>query len=67
VERYRPRIFGFPTHETAKLHRWQEAQRDAQIERLERAEARSALASAAPGAGVGAGAPAVPVGLAALD
>lgn len=39
VERYRPRIFGFPTHETAKLHRWQERQRDAQIQRLERAEA----------------------------
>lgn len=39
VERYRPRIFGFPTHETAKLHRWQERQRDLQIQRLERAEA----------------------------
>lgn len=41
VERYRPRIFGFPTHETAKLHRWQERQRDVQIQRLERAEAGS--------------------------
>jgi casein kinase II subunit beta len=41
VERYRPRIFGFPTHETAKLHRWQERQRDQQIQRLERAEAGS--------------------------
>lgn len=39
VERYRPRIFGFPTHETAKLHRWQERQRDQQIQRLELAEA----------------------------
>jgi casein kinase II subunit beta len=38
VERYRPRIFGFPTHETAKLHRWQERQRDAQVQRLEQAE-----------------------------
>lgn len=39
VERYRPRIFGFPTHETAKLHRWQERQRDSQVQRLECAEA----------------------------
>lgn len=52
VERYRPRIFGFPTHETAKLHRWQERQRDIQIERLERAEA-GVIISAAPDAGVG--------------
>lgn len=43
VERYRPRIFGFPTHETAKLHRWQERQRDVQIQRLERAEAGSSV------------------------
>lgn len=55
VERYRPRIFGFPTHETAKLHRWQEKQRDAQIERLERAEAGASI-TVAPDAGVGAGA-----------
>lgn len=54
VERYRPRIFGFPTHETAKLHRWQEKQRDAQIERLERAEAGASI-TVAPDAGVGAG------------
>ncbi|PWN42905.1 hypothetical protein IE81DRAFT_112276 [Ceraceosorus guamensis] len=46
VERYRPRIFGFPTHETAKLHRWQEAVRDLQIERLERSENRQALLNA---------------------
>lgn len=38
VERYRPRIFGFPVHETAKLQRWQERQREIQIERLERTE-----------------------------
>lgn len=54
VERYRPRIFGFPTHETAKLHRWQERQRETQIERLERAEAGAPI-SIAPDAGVGAG------------
>lgn len=24
VERYKPRIFGFPVHEVAVLHRWQE-------------------------------------------
>ncbi|KAJ7924765.1 casein kinase II, regulatory subunit [Mycena leptocephala] len=28
VERYRPRIYGFQVHETAKLQRWQEAIRD---------------------------------------
>lgn len=63
VERYRPRIFGFPTHETAKLHRWQERQRDAQIERLERAEAGLTI-SAPPDAGIAAGGR---TGLAALD
>lgn len=63
VERYRPRIFGFPTHETAKLHRWQERQRDAQIERLEHAEAGMTI-SAPPDAGVAAG---TRTGLAALD
>lgn len=63
VERYRPRIFGFPTHETAKLHRWQERQRDTQIERLEHAESTSTI-SVAPEAGVGAG---VRTGLGTLD
>ncbi|KAJ7868071.1 casein kinase II, regulatory subunit, partial [Mycena olivaceomarginata] len=28
MERYRPRIYGFQLHETAKLQRWQEATRD---------------------------------------
>ena len=28
AERYRPRIYGFQVHETAKLQRWQEAMRD---------------------------------------
>ena len=28
AERYRPRIYGFQLHETAKLQRWQEAVRD---------------------------------------
>lgn len=67
VERYRPRIFGFPTHETAMLHRWQERQRDAQIERLERAEQQGSVAGGvAPGAGVAPGTAAV-AGLASLD
>ncbi|TIC01730.1 hypothetical protein E3Q17_01718 [Wallemia mellicola] len=35
VERYLPKIFGFPVHEMAKHARWQEAQRDLQISRLE--------------------------------
>lgn len=52
VERYRPCIFGFPTHETAKLHRWQEKQRDIQVDRLESAEA-GVVISSAPDAGVG--------------
>ena len=34
AERYRPRIFGFMLHETAKVHRWQEAIRDHAAERL---------------------------------
>lgn len=34
AERYRPRIFGFMLHETAKIHRWQEAIRDTTAERL---------------------------------
>jgi casein kinase II subunit beta len=28
ADRYRPRIYGFQLHETAKLQRWQEAVRD---------------------------------------
>lgn len=28
IERARPRIFGFQVHETARLQRWQEAQRE---------------------------------------
>lgn len=28
AERYRPKIFGFQMHETAKLQRWQEGIRD---------------------------------------
>ena len=63
MERYRPRIFGFPTHETAKLHRWQEKQRDAQIERLEKAEAGAPI-TVVPDAGVEAG---VRTGLGGLD
>ena len=43
VERYRPRIFGFPVHESSKLQRWQEKVRDRQIERLERAEAEGVI------------------------
>lgn len=39
AERYRPRIFGFMLHETAQLHRWQEATRDSQISRLEAVDA----------------------------
>ncbi|UZJ52525.1 hypothetical protein CBS101457_001845 [Exobasidium rhododendri] len=54
VERYRPRIFGFPTHETAKLHRWQESQRDTQVKRLEQAETGVPVGSD-PDAGVAAG------------
>lgn len=34
VERYLPKIFGFPVHEMSKHARWQEAQRDLQISRL---------------------------------
>ncbi|KAK0550094.1 casein kinase 2 regulatory subunit [Tilletia horrida] len=58
VERYRPRIYGFPTHQSSKLFRWQERQRDLQIERLEAAErsgslhpAGTSLLLAATGAG----------------
>lgn len=40
MERYRPRIYGFQPHETAKLLRWQEAMRDRQITRLEELERR---------------------------
>jgi len=45
VERYRPRIYGFPTHQSSKLMRWQERQRDLQVERLERAERSGSLTS----------------------
>lgn len=38
AERYRPRIYGFQLHETAKLQRWQEAVRDRQVARLEELE-----------------------------
>ncbi|KAF5342013.1 hypothetical protein D9611_001237 [Ephemerocybe angulata] len=38
AERYRPKIYGFQLHETAKLQRWQEAVRDRQIARLEALE-----------------------------
>jgi len=38
AERYRPRIYGFQLHETAKLQRWQEATRDRQVTRLEAIE-----------------------------
>ena len=40
VERYRPRIYGFLVHETARLQRWQEAVRERQVERLEAIEER---------------------------
>lgn len=36
AERFRPRIFGFQLHESAKLIRWQEATRDQQVDRLEK-------------------------------
>lgn len=36
AERFRPRIFGFQLHESAKLMRWQEATRDQQVDRLEK-------------------------------
>ncbi|KIY44729.1 hypothetical protein FISHEDRAFT_67410 [Fistulina hepatica ATCC 64428] len=39
ADRYRPRIYGFRVHETAKLQRWQEAVRDKQVARLEELEA----------------------------
>lgn len=48
VERYRPRIFGFPVHETSKLQKWQDKMRDQQIERLEKVEAAGGIAT--PGA-----------------
>lgn len=35
AERYRPKIYGFQVHETAKLQRWQEAVRDRQVARLD--------------------------------
>ncbi|KAJ7239369.1 casein kinase II, regulatory subunit [Mycena haematopus] len=40
AERYRPRIYGFQLHETAKLQRWQEAMRDRQVAKLEELETR---------------------------
>ncbi|CBQ71381.1 related to casein kinase II beta subunit (regulator of circadian clock protein FRQ) [Sporisorium reilianum SRZ2] len=48
VERYRPRIFGFPVHEMSKLQKWQDKMRDQQIERLEKVEAAGGIAT--PGA-----------------
>ncbi|SNX87760.1 related to casein kinase II beta subunit (regulator of circadian clock protein FRQ) [Melanopsichium pennsylvanicum] len=48
VERYRPRIFGFPVHETSKLQKWQDKVRDGQIERLEKVESAGGIAT--PGA-----------------
>ncbi|KAF8155325.1 casein kinase II, regulatory subunit [Mycena galopus ATCC 62051] len=42
AERYRPRIYGFQLHETAKLQRWQEAMRDRQVAKLEELETRGA-------------------------
>lgn len=48
VERYRPRIFGFPVHETSKLQKWQDRMRDGQIERLEKVEMAGGIAT--PGA-----------------
>ncbi|KAF5332888.1 hypothetical protein D9758_017499 [Tetrapyrgos nigripes] len=38
ADRYRPKIYGFPVHEIAKLQRWQEAVRDRQVRRLEELE-----------------------------
>jgi len=38
ADRYRPRIYGFQVHESAKLQRWQEAMRDRQVARLEALE-----------------------------
>ncbi|KAJ7052040.1 casein kinase II, regulatory subunit [Mycena amicta] len=40
AERYRPKIYGFQVHETAKLQRWQEAIRDRQVTKLELLEVR---------------------------
>ncbi|KAJ1020252.1 hypothetical protein NDA18_005851 [Ustilago nuda] len=48
VERYRPRIFGFPVHETSKLQKWQDRVRDQQIESLEKVESAGGIAT--PGA-----------------
>ncbi|SYW80111.1 related to casein kinase II beta subunit (regulator of circadian clock protein FRQ) [Ustilago bromivora] len=48
VERYRPRIFGFPVHETSKLQKWQDRVRDQQIETLEKVESAGGIAT--PGA-----------------
>ncbi|KAG6848422.1 hypothetical protein H0H93_000312 [Arthromyces matolae] len=41
AERYRPKIYGFQVHETARLQRWQEAVRDRQVGRLEQMEERT--------------------------
>jgi len=43
AERYRPRIFGFQVHEVAKLQRWQEANRDRQVAKLEELEEQQGL------------------------
>ncbi|TFK98169.1 casein kinase II, regulatory subunit [Pterulicium gracile] len=41
ADEYRPKIYGFQLHETARLQRWQEAMRDRQIGRLEKFEVGS--------------------------
>ncbi|KAN0064775.1 casein kinase 2 regulatory subunit [Thecaphora frezii] len=63
VERYRPRIFGFPVHESSKLQRWQERVRDRQIEKLERAENLGSVGAAAAAVGSVSGPPGTGVGV----
>lgn len=59
VERVRPRIFGFPVHETSRLMAWQERQQKRQVERLQRFQHRSDVDSA-PTATAAPAAPAAP-------
>lgn len=47
IERYKPRIFGFPVHETAVLQRWQDSARDELLQRLEKGDRAFNAASAA--------------------